>query len=175
MIQSSKRAGTAAEWNRVKWDWASLTKGPLSHSSLLSFSEWGKRSRARVDRSHWSPSPSLSSLYSLAKRLWWHHRSHRSPLCSPHPQRPGVATEWSGRQKERKTKFGSVSVTSPHLLGYRGRINSFSLTCLPPCKRVGIAPGASECSIESVGGWYLSFFHTHTHIYFTWHISSLSV
>lgn len=139
----------------------------LSHclSSLLR-SEGSRVRWTRLDRLLCSPSPSLSSLYSLTKRRWQHHCSHESPLCSPRPLRPGVATEWPGCQKRRKTKYGSISVTSPHLLGYKGRINSFSLTCLPPSEQVGLAVGTSECSSrDDVGGWYLSLLHSHTSIY----------
>lgn len=84
------------------------------------------------------------------------------------PKVPDWLMNDRGIKRKGKTKFGSISVTSLHLLGYRGRINSFSLTCLPPCKRVGMASGASKCSTDSVwAGADISLFDTHTHPSFT--------
>lgn len=147
-----------SEWNRVKWHWASPTKRPLS----LSLNE-----RRRVGPGLTAPSdpPHLhcpAFILSLnASDGITAHIDRLSVL--PRPQRPRVATEWPGCQKKRKTKFGSISVTSPRLLGYGGRINSFSLTCLSPCELVGIASGASKCYSDSVWGMTsLSLFHTHT-------------
>lgn len=90
------------------------------------------------------------------------------------PKDPEWLSNDRGIKRKGKTKFGSISVTSLHLLGYRGRINSFSLTCLPPCKQVGMASGASKCPTDSV--WAeadISPFHTHTHPRSTWHTSTL--
>lgn len=66
---------------------------------------------------------------------------------------------WMADQsQERENKFGSISVTSSGLLGYTQRINSFSLTWLPPCKRVGMASGASKGRTQelSLPYWYVS-------------------
>lgn len=168
-LEHSESRNGCSEWNRVKWDWASLTKGSLSRSLSLPLS---LNEGSRVGPGLTAPSvpPHLhcprfilslnatDSITALIDRL----PCHQPPTL---PLRPRVPTEWPGHQKKRKTKFGSISVTSPHLLGNRGRINSFSLTCLPPCTRAGMASGSSKCSTDSVGGVIsLSFTLAHIHV-----------
>lgn len=58
------------------------------------------------------------------------------PLFSRYPRPPNPL--WN----QKKTKLGSISVTSCCLPGHGGGINSFSLTCLLPRKRVALASGA---------------------------------
>lgn len=142
----------------------------LGSCMSLSLSEWGKQSWARFDPSLCFPSPSLSSLYSPLNATDG-ITAHTDPSCpcSPVPSQTGVTTEWTGRQKKGKTKFGSISVAFALLPGYGERINSFSLTCLLP-----VNYSTTLFSSDGVGGWFRSVFHTNTNTLMHKHPFSLA-
>ena len=178
-VEQSEGRDGCSDWNRVKWNRGSVTEGPLSHSLSLSLplnegSAVGPGLTAPSVRTHFYCPPFILPLNvadGITTRI-------DPPLLSVVliPKDPEWLSNDHGIKRKGKTKFGSISVTSHHLLGYRGRINSFSLTCLPPCKWVGMASGACKCSTDSVwAATDISLFHTHTHLRFTWHTSTLSV